>query len=132
MAHTPWVAFLDDDDEFLPQHLAALLRCAAETEADYVYSYYTTAFCFDVLQRFGQPFDSVNPTHTTMTVLVKRELAQAVGFTPPAPTDDAGGEDWRFTLGCVALGAKIVHHPERTWHWHHHIPGNTSGRPDRW
>lgn len=132
MATTPWVAFLDDDDEFLPMHTRLLLDCAEHEAADYVFSYYTLAHCFDVLGTFGKPFDHADPHHTTMTVLVRTKLAQSVGFTPPLPEHTVGGEDWRFTLGCVDAGAKIVHVPVRTWHWHHHFPGNTSGRPDRW
>jgi hypothetical protein len=72
-----------------------------------------------------------NPHHTTMTVMVRAELAKAVRFTPRLPEHEAGGEDWRFILGCVAAGAKFVHLPEQTWIWRHHA-GNTSGREDRW
>jgi glycosyltransferase involved in cell wall biosynthesis len=100
---TPLVAFLDDDDVMRPEHLA---RLAAE-----------------------------DPHQTTITVLVRTELAQSVGFRPPpshqSVLGQAYGEDYAFTLGCVAAGARIVHLPERTWEWHH-TGENTSGRPDRW
>lgn len=126
-----WVAFLDDDDEFKEDHLERLWAHAVTTGADYVFSWFDTKYCFDPLGHFGREFDPKNPTHTTITTMVRTELAKRVGFTPPAPGDIAGGEDWRFTLGCLELGAKIVHLPERTWYWHHHS-GNTSGRPERW
>jgi hypothetical protein len=148
---TPWVAFLDDDDELYPEHVERLLAAAIIQKADYTFSYWDTtrtANYFGEPPRlhgpdehyghYGHEFDPADPTHTTMTILVRTELAQSVGFTPRPAGDIAGGEDWRFTLGCVDAGAKIVHVPEQTWYWRHHgegrrgVPGNTSGREDRW
>lgn len=133
-----WVAFLDDDDQLYPRHVEQLLRCALDTGADYVFSHYDlsrTPNVFATPERpeghFGRKFDPTQPHHTTMTILVKTQLAQRVGFTRRPDGDTAGGEDWRFTLGCVRAGAKIVHLPEQTWFWRHH-DGNTSGREDRW
>ena len=37
---TPWVAFLDDDDEWLPEHVGKLVKHARRTRADVVYSWY--------------------------------------------------------------------------------------------
>jgi glycosyltransferase involved in cell wall biosynthesis len=68
---TDWIAFLDDDDLFKPQHLQRLRECADETGASYIYSYWDTSVTPDILGLFGQPFDPANPTHTTMTVMVK-------------------------------------------------------------
>lgn len=130
-ARTEWLCFLDDDDLFKPQHIQRLRECAEETGADYTYSYWDLSVTHDYLGHFGKVFDPANPHHTTMTVFVRTELAQAIRFTPRGPQDEAGGEDWRFTLGCVAAGAKIVHLPEQTWVWRHH-QSNTSGREDRW
>lgn len=136
MAQTTWVAFLDDDDEFKPEHLRLLLAEAEVTGADYVFSYFQPVGMGDPLGHFGRPFDAENPHHTTMTVMVKTKLAQSVGFTPPNPSDIVGGEDWRFIVGCVNAGADIVHLPERTWLWHYHPDAssgpNTSGRGDNW
>lgn len=138
-----FVAFLDDDDAFLPNHLAALVACQAATNADYVYPWY------QVMNRagrvghdpmpafFGKPWDNAQPHQTTIVTLVRAELAKRVRFTPGNGLDPngshtvVGGEDYRFTLGCMKAGAKIVHHPERTWLWYHHGK-NTSGMPDRW
>lgn len=134
-AASPWVAFLDDDDEFKPVHLERTPTCAAATGADYVFSWFDTRYCHrhrDPLGHFGKVFDPAAPHHTTTTVVVRTELARRVGFTPPAPEDTVGGEDWRFTLDCVAAGARIVHLPERTWYWHHDRGGGTSGLPTRW
>lgn len=134
---TEWVAFLDDDDEFLPQHLQRCLEHATETDADYVFPWFTIPQQpgWDPLNGFGHPFDPASPRQTTITTLVRTELAQSVGFLHPPEGDLVGGnvwgEDYQFTVGCVRAGAKIVPLHERTWLWHHH-GHNTSGRPDRW
>ncbi|MEX5636776.1 glycosyltransferase family 2 protein [Parafrankia sp. FMc2] len=124
---TEWTAFLDDDDEWLPEHVELLLGAAGGVGADYVYAWPETVGGTNPHEHwFGVPWDDTQPHDTTITVLVRTELAQAVGFSGPH-----GGEDLRFALGCLAAGARIVHLPVRTWRWHHH-PRNTSGRPDRW
>jgi glycosyltransferase involved in cell wall biosynthesis len=135
---TPWMAFCDDDDWWYREHLALLAACAAEHDADYVFSYFDTNM-HDPLGLFGKPFDPAAPHHTTMNILVRTDLARVVGFTPPHPKDTVSGEDWRFTLGCVTLGAKIVHLPQRTWYFNYHgTPAmrgpnpNTSGQPHNW
>jgi hypothetical protein len=77
---------------------------------------------------------SADFVQTTVTTLVRTELAQDVGFLWPADSEIDGqraGEDWEFTRGCMAYGAKISHLVEHTWLWHHDS-GNTSGLPDRW
>lgn len=138
---TPVLAFFDDDDEPMADHLQVLSDAMAETGADYVYSW------FEVVDEFGrrygdydpvfppthfsEPWDPVNPRHTTMIVMVRTELAQEVGFTPAEPGAEHGEEDWRFLLGCIEAGAKIHHEPKRTWLWHHDSQ-NTRGLPERW
>lgn len=130
---TPWVAFLDSDDEMDPHHLEAIYACAQETDADYVYPWFRVQGGSDPFPMFfGKPWDNHQPHQTTITTLVRTELAQAVGFMHPEggvfPDGNRAGEDWHFTLGCMEQGAKIVHHPERTWTWHHH-GANSSGMP---
>ena len=134
-AHTEWVALLDDDDQLYPQHLAALAGCAEQTGADYVYSYFDVIGGTDPLNTFGEPFNPDDPKQTTTTILVRTDLAQSLGWIDSSDAalihGQRAGEDYRFTLACLAKGARIVHHPERTWAWSHH-GGNTSGQPDRW
>ena len=61
--------------------------------------------------------------------MVRTDLAQAVGFlNKDGPESPVSGEDWLFTLGCMARGAQIHHVAERTWAWRHHGL-NTSGLP---
>ena len=140
---TEWVAFLDDDDVMLPEHLRVLMDGAMEHGADYAYSYFTIVDGegqelpgADPLNLFGVPFDHAAPHQTTITTLVRTELAQQVGFREPPWGKLVGrhahGEDFQMTEECVAAGARVVHIPQRTWLWTHHGAGNTSGRPDRW
>jgi hypothetical protein len=88
-------------------------------------------------------------------VLVRTELAQAVGYSAPnrcerhkatgprgwhpdcvpPGCDLVGGEDRRFALACYEAGAKIVHLPRRTWRFNYHgyeQHPNTSGQPANW
>lgn len=138
--NTEWVAFLDDDDEFLPEHLERLMTAAQEHDADYVYSWYNVIGGTDPRpEEFGRPWDPENPRQTTITTLVHTTTAQAAGFlVGPEEDDDLlspdrhyAGEDWRFTKRIADSGATIFHLPEKTWLWHHH-GGNTSGLPNRW
>jgi hypothetical protein len=140
MVQTEWVAFLDDDDEFYPDHLEKLLRCAKDEGADYVYSWYDVIGGIDPrAEQFGLPWDPENPRQTTITTLIRTELAQQVGFvvdgdtpeTLESPDRMVAGEDWWMTKGCNDLGAKIVHLPEKTWAWYH-TGRNTSGLPKNW
>lgn len=144
---TDWVAFLDDDDVFMPQHLEVLASAAEEQDSDYVFSWYMVKDAFGRDQpswgahqsTFGQVYDVLNPTQTTVVTLVRTELAQQVGFLFPETTTEAltsqgrlyGAEDWLFTQGCVSAGAKIWHAPQRTWWWYH-WGRNTSGLPQNW
>jgi hypothetical protein len=135
LVETEWTAFLDSDDELDPTHIEQLLACAQDTGADYVYPWFRVRGGTDPFPMFfGRPWDDTAPHQTTITILVRTGLAQTVGFHEP-PEDSTvggqrGGEDWYFTLGCLAAGARIVHHPARTWTWWH-TGFNTSGRPDR-
>lgn len=122
---TEWTAFLDSDDELDPDHLEHLLACAETTGADYVYPWFRVKGGSDPFPMFfGRPWDDAAPHSTTITILVRTALAQQLGFR------QVDWEDWDFTLRAVDAGARIVHHPARTWTWWHHSQ-NSSGRPDR-
>ena len=147
---TDWVACLDSDDVFLPKHIEWLMKHAQETGADFVYSW------FKVLQQFANgttqilehdpvfpithylnPFDPKDPIETTITVLVRTELAKQVGYKAlDRGHDSNSGEDRHFTMGCLEAGAKISHLVRKSWLWRHHQlpngqPGNTSGLPTK-
>lgn len=126
LVETEWVAFLDSDDEMDPDHVEQLLACAEQTKADYVYPWFRVQGGTDPFPMFfGKPFDPAAPNSTTITILVRTELAKEVGFARD-PAVQVSGEDFQFTLGCINAGAKIVHLPRRSWTWHHH-GANTSG-----
>ena len=130
LVETEWTAFLDSDDEMDSDHIEHLLACAKETGADYVYPWFRVVGGTDPFPMFyGKPFDPSAPNSTTITILVRTELAKQVGFAAD-PTVQVAGEDFLFTKGCIAAGAKIVHLPRRSWTWHHG-PQNTSGLPTR-
>lgn len=124
---TPWVAFLDSDDFFDSNHLQLLSQCAIDSGADYVYSYWHGP---DLLGHYGRPFDPTTPVETTTTILIRTDLARKVGFAALPERSENTGEDWGMVLGCIALGAKIMHLPRRTWTYTFH-QGNTSGLPNR-
>lgn len=132
---TEWVAFLDSDDQLKKEHLQVLFDGAMESGADYVYSWYEAiGFGKDPLPHFGRAFDPEKPTQTTITTLVRTELAQEVGFRNVTPgkliNGERFGEDFQFTVEVLAKGGKIVHIPRRTWLWNFHGQ-NTSGLPTR-
>lgn len=138
--NTDWVAFLDDDDEFLPSHLRILAEAQHETGADYLFSWYEVVGGHDPrADEFGVPWDTANPRQTTITTLVRTSTAKQAGFLPdPGVTDDLtspdrlyAGEDWRFTQRVHAAGAHIHHVPVKSWRWHHHGK-NTSGLAKNW
>lgn len=126
---TEWVAFLDDDDLFMNVHLDHLLAHALETGADFVYSWFWIPGGSDPFPatHFTDPFDPDDPIETTVTVLVRTELAKQAGFQAIHRGHGQNtGEDRYFTLKCLELGGKVSHLVERTWYWRHH-GGNTSG-----
>ncbi|MGI0012092.1 MAG: glycosyltransferase [Nitrososphaera sp.] len=142
---TPWVAFLDDDDELLPNHLATLAVAAArELDAgNSVGVVYPGCLVVDawgqIIQRqeewgrFGQPFNPEllrEKSYIPVTSLVHSTLAQKAQFGPPTGVETTY-DDWGFYLRLLDLGARFIHVPQETWVWHHHGE-NTSGQPDRW
>lgn len=79
-------------------------------------------------------WDDADPCQTTITTLVRTELALAAGgfaqFEDDGSTVDGNrrGEDHEFTLRCRKAGGVFRHVPRVTWDWYHH-EANTSGMP---
>lgn len=138
LVDTDFVAFLDDDDELLPQHLQVLEDWQKDTDADLVYPWYE-----GINQNLwpwkplGRPFDDELRDYICnvgnfipITCLVRVSLLRAVGgfqsFTWSDPENPC--EDWATWVAMLHGGAKFSHCPQITWTWHGH-GGHTSGRP---
>ena len=133
---TEWTAFLDDDDTLYPNHFEVLHNLVREHEADFAYSWFDGNNPFPMHR--GRQMNLEEPHHTTMTVLVRTEVAHAAGgfdvdMVPLHP--EWMGEDWRFIVRCVELGKRgqctFIGTPEITWTYSVHGT-NTSGLGSRW
>lgn len=126
---TTWLAWLDSDDRWYPNHLEDLHKVATETDSVYVYSWFDGP---DPLGHFGLPFNPCTPHHTTITALVRTELAQEVGFPDTAVNGKFSNEDWAFITGVSKLacerGLKMTHLAKKTW-FYRQEGQNSSGRP---
>lgn len=138
---TPWVAFLDDDDELLPQHLVTLASAATDTGADLVWPWFEVIGGSDPFpQHRGRQWDPADPHQIPITVLLRTGLFREVGgfrTVTEGPTDRDGnrcGEDFDLWLRLSAAGA-VFHHVDeitwRWWHWRGPEGGNSSGLPSR-
>lgn len=132
---TEWVAFLDSDDMFYPQHLQRLTETAEETGADLVYPWFDLRDSqghdinrMDPLAAFGKPFDGKRlliGNYIPVTVLARTEMVKSVGgFEVRDPNNPC--EDWGCWLRLYGADAVFHHLPERTWVWNWHGL-NTSG-----
>lgn len=140
-AATTWVAFLDDDDELLPNHLETLVTTALRSGVSIVYSGCRVVDAQNApipmkeeWGRFGQSFDPdllQRKAYLPVTCLAYAQLAKQALFGPPEHEPASDYDDWGFYLRMLGLGASFLHVPEVTWVWHHHGE-NTSGRSDRW
>lgn len=148
MVQTEWTAFLDDDDEFMPEHLQALMMHQETTGADLVFPWFDVIGGRDPFpENEGRQFSLENPHQTTITFLVRTAAARDVGtfeFAPGIDAHDPGvdeqghraGEDFRFVIRMVEAGYRVEHLNQRTWKWHHWIKpdgtlGNSMGLPSR-
>jgi glycosyltransferase involved in cell wall biosynthesis len=133
---TEWVAFLDDDDEFLPEHLLVLLQNSHDADVIYTGCIVIGALGREIplkeeWGRFGQPFDGEllrRKSYLPVTSLVRTEFLSSSSFKAPGNTDY---DDWGMYLSILDQGGRFKHVPQKTWTWHH-WGGNSSGRADRW
>jgi hypothetical protein len=143
---TEWVAFLDDDDEFLPRHLEKLLVHAQRTGVDVVYPWFdgiNTDFWRvpdeqeNLVTPEGLPwtphledaFRNRIGNFIPITVLARTDLVKSVGgfIDAPGPVENPTGEDYSLWIRLLDFGATFAHLPERTWRWNGHM-AHTSGR----
>jgi hypothetical protein len=142
---TEWVAFLDDDDEWFPNHLEELARSVRRNPgADLFYSWYDGPqgiLAVPVQGRLYQPlgveFGPEQRDHIILkanfipvTVLARTERLRKVGGFQPFPGNEPHNpcEDWGCWRALLLDGAQFVHVPKVTWRWSH-WGGNTSGQP---
>ena len=159
-SRTQWTAFLDDDDEFAPNHLERLMETATYYRADLAYPWYELIdadgkvidpqplLCaYDdpvsgwrsaegvawgpVLQEWTMGIGNGNVI--ICGVLMRTELAQGVGGFPQRGTADWPEYPWE-ELGLwrrmLTAGAVFAHSPARTYRWHRTHGKNTGGRSD--
>lgn len=145
---TEWVAPLDDDDEYKPGHLAGLAAAVEDAGADLAYAWYEIVGPGGAVEQWRDPhvrfegvlWDPGHPHQVPTTFLARTEVLRAVGgwtdfgrwHPSTAALDDHGhrvGEDTLLIGRLNSIGARIVHHPARSYRWHHHLEcgGNTSG-----
>lgn len=131
MAQTEWIAFLDDDDELLPNHLSALLAHAEYHSADCVWGWFEVHGGTDPFPHYkGRQYDPAQPHIVPITYLVRKDLfLSSPGFQP----DSNGVWDVQDqpVLDYIYRNGKMLAVNDITWRWHHHGK-NTSGLPTRW
>ena len=133
-----FIAFLDDDDYWYPEHLETLHDLHLKTGADFLFSWFDGN---PVLQRHpefaknrGREFNPEDPHHTTMNVMVRSWLFEekSLRFCTDHPEGwELPQEDWRFILDCRDAGAKFAGTDKATWFYDNH-GGNTSGLGKNW
>ena len=134
-----WVAFLDDDDEFMSHHLETLLRHRRDADVIYTGCLVKNAQgnvvpLREEWGRFGQEFDPDLlrvKSYLPVTSMVRTEVIKEARFYYEKQSDGQAYDDWGFYLNLLDNGARFKHVPQVTWIWWH-TGQNTSGRPDRW
>lgn len=151
---TEWVAWIDDDDSFMPHHLEVCARKAMEFAAftdvlpDLVYPSMQAVGGRDPLacpvngvlvNPFGVTFGPEQQWHLEnvgnfipITWLGRTEMIRRVGGFPEPWADPSKGsgrveEDYGLLLRMLAAGARFVHVPSRSWRYYFH-DANTGGR----
>ncbi len=143
------IAFLDDDDEWLPAHIASCMRVLElDPSADLVYPVPRmadngrdpTAVTHQgrlVLPwgiRFGPEQEAhlrrqgsfIPMTHLVRTEIVKRVNGFPEGFT--LPDGRYRGEDEAYLIKLLDAGARFEHLDRKTWVWHAHPRTSTAGK----
>lgn len=146
---TPWVAWLDDDDELLPWHLTSLLAACESSGADLAYSYaefigsddpLATSLDGRLVKPLGVPFGSEQLRHLRergnfipVTYLVRTDPVRAVGGFPQPNSFPARAsqdcEDYGLLLRLLDAGVTFRHEPVISWRYYFH-GHNTGGRGD--
>jgi glycosyltransferase involved in cell wall biosynthesis len=142
-AKTKYVMILDDDDEFLPEHIELLYAKIGEEQADLVYPHFRYATRGDgghLEQFFNVPWDNRYPHQVPLTWICRTDVFLEMGgfskdFDPNSYNlDEQGnriGYDFLFIQRMAKANKKIVHLPAVTWIYHDDRV-STQGMPLRW
>ena len=140
---TTYIMPLDDDDEFLPNHIELLYTKITETNADLVYPHFRYALRGDGghLERFrGQEWNNNDPHQVPLTWICRTDVFLECGgfskdYDPDSyERDNEGnriGHDFLFIQRMAAANKKILHIPDITWIYHDDRV-STLGMPLRW
>jgi hypothetical protein len=119
-----WIAFLDDDDKFLPNHLAVVTEACSG--ADVVYSeckeegfqktWNTRDFNYEAVRK---------ENYIPVTALVRRSAFEKVGGFKEKPYP---GEDQWLWLRMYEAGCRLVYVPQETWIYRQHPQHRESQR----
>ena len=119
-----WLAFLDDDDKFLPKHLEVLT--AACSGADVVYSECREEGFNKTWKTREFNYESVkHENYIPVTALVRRSAFEKVGGFREKPYP---GEDQNLWLRMYEAGCRLVYVPQETWTYRQHPQHRESQR----
>jgi glycosyltransferase involved in cell wall biosynthesis len=126
-----WLAFLDDDDQFLPRHLEKL--SAVAEDADVVFS--SSNLSNPALYPTHDYRRLVDGNYISITCLVRRSMFEFVGGF-----DKGLYEDWGLWKKITSVVGRFVFVPEVTWVYGQHstdqrnkrIIGGDNGVRQRW
>ncbi|MDR0769730.1 MAG: glycosyltransferase [Burkholderiales bacterium] len=121
-----WVTFLDDDDEFLPEHIADLAEAAMRADgAGIVHTLAQAVFNDGRRETFGQPCALVelytrNFIHLSTALISRSLIEDGCRFDPSLDIH----EDWDFFLQC-AQRTKFHFEPLQSFLWY--VDAGSSG-----
>jgi tetratricopeptide (TPR) repeat protein len=132
-----WLTFLDDDDEFLPEHIAGLIDATTRAnDAKVVHSLAQAVFTDGQREIYGQPaalaeLYSRNFIHLSSALISKQMIASGCLFDAALDIH----EDWDFFLQCAQY-TPFYFEPLQTFLWYvdNGSSGTVGGRnhdPDR-
>lgn len=121
-----WFTFLDDDDEFLPEHITGLMDAAACADgAQVIHSLAQAVFADGQRARYGQPAALAelyqrNFIHLSSTLISKQLVVAGCSFDTALEIH----EDWDFLLQC-AQHTTFYFEPRQTFLWY--VDSGSSG-----
>jgi glycosyltransferase involved in cell wall biosynthesis len=120
LAAGDFIAFMDNDDELLPQTLFRIAQTIEQhQDVDFIYT------DEDKIGEVGEPFDPFfkpgfsqtllwSHNYITHFVCVSRAIVDEVGLLRP---EYSGSQDYDFVLRATQRAKKIIHIPEVLYHW---------------